>query len=483
MDDPLAHLAVLNRQGAPSVHEKMLAIGSDIEIAGRVKQEICQSLRRNPSCRRSILALLRHTLGGDPGTRVTACGSRVRWRLLQHPRWRGIARQTQQVTGQLCSQRVCCVSGGAKFLRYSVSRHQLRFRVYSFRRAWNAEPRRCTPGTIAAGIRCPVVGRVDAACAPPQGSLLARLLDGMFHGDDEADAKVALLAEIIGAAALGYATKLQQPRAVILRGETAENGKSQVLDLARGLLPPSAVCSLTAARMADERHIVGLVGKLLNASDELTSAAAIASEMFKAVITGEPVHGRDVYKSRVEFRPVAQHLFATNILPVFAGGMDRGIQRRLLVIPFNRVVPPEERIEAIGRRVAEQEADLLLAWAVHGAARLIRQRNFSVPASSKTALMDWIYGADPVLAWLDERVEVRPDERSPGADPLRLRPVPGLGCVGGVQTGARCRPSTASSSGLPPTPRASSIDGAERVASSPAWWCATSTRHHCETQR
>jgi putative DNA primase/helicase len=58
--------------------------------------------------------------------------------------------------------------------------------------------------------------------------------------------------------------------------------------------------------------------------------------------------------------------------------------------------------------VAGDEADLLLAWAVDGAARLIRQRNFSIPGSSKTALFDWIYGADPVLAWLDERVEIRP---------------------------------------------------------------------------
>ena len=147
-------------------------------------------------------------------------------------------------------------------------------------------------------------------------------------------------------AALGYATRLRQPRAVILKGETAENGKSQVLDLARGLLPPSAICSVTAARMGDERHIIGLVGKLLNASDELSSATAIASETFKAVVTGEPVQGRDVYKSRVEFRPVAQHLFATNNLPVFAGGMDRGVQRRLLVVQFNRMIPAEERIEA-----------------------------------------------------------------------------------------------------------------------------------------
>ena len=160
--------------------------------------------------------------------------------------------------------------------------------------------------------------------------------------------------------------------------------------------------------MGDERHIIGLVGKLLNASDELSSAGAIASETFKAVVTGEPVQGRDVYKSRVEFRPVAQHLFATNSLPAFAGGMDRGVQRRLLVIQFNRVIPAEERVEAIGRRIAEEEANLLLAWAVDGAARLIRHRDFSMPASCKAALNDWLYGADPVLAWLDDRVEVRP---------------------------------------------------------------------------
>ena len=67
--------------------------------------------------------------------------------------------------------------------------------------------------------------------------------------------------------------------------------------------------------MGDERHIIGLAGKLLNASDELSFSAAIVSDTFKAIITGEPVDERNVYKSRVEFRPMAQHLFATNTLP------------------------------------------------------------------------------------------------------------------------------------------------------------------------
>jgi P4 family phage/plasmid primase-like protien len=161
--------------------------------------------------------------------------------------------------------------------------------------------------------------------------------------------------------------------------------------------------------MGDERHIIGLVNKLLNATDELSSDA-IASDRFKSVVTGEPVEGRDVYKTRVEFRSMAQNLFATNNLPAFQGGIDRGVQRRLLVIPFNRTIPEQDRIENIGRRIAAEESDLLLAWAVDGASRLIRNRNFDIPASCKQALNDWIYGADPVLAWIDERIEVADGE-------------------------------------------------------------------------
>lgn len=242
---------------------------------------------------------------------------------------------------------------------------------------------------------------------PPTGSLLARLLSGSFMADPEAEAKCALLAEVCGAAALGYATRLMQPRAVVLHGKTAENGKSQVLELARGLLPASAICSVPASKMGDERHVIGLVGKLLNASDEL-SPEAIASDTFKAVVTGDPIEGRDVYKSRVEFRSLAQNLFAANQLPSFKGGVDRGVQRRLLLIPFTRSIPLDERIEDIGKRIAAEEPDLLLAWAVEGASRLIRQRNFAIPQGCHDALLEWVLSEDPIAAWLDACVSVVP---------------------------------------------------------------------------
>jgi putative DNA primase/helicase len=237
-------------------------------------------------------------------------------------------------------------------------------------------------------------------------SYLGCLLRGVFQDDPDAGQKIALLQEVAGSTALGYATRLRQPRAIILSGATAENGKSQVLDLYRGLLPPDAIASLPAGKMGDERLLPGLIGKHLNAADELSGAAAIASEIFKAVVTGEPVTGREVYRAAVTFRPMAQHIFCTNMLPSFTGGIDRGVQRRLLVVPFNRVIPKGERVEHIGQLIGEREPNLLLAWAVEGASRLIRQREFTIPPSSAEALKQWLHLADPVVAWVATCVRV-----------------------------------------------------------------------------
>lgn len=242
---------------------------------------------------------------------------------------------------------------------------------------------------------------------PPKDSLLQRFLTGSFMGEPEAQAISELLAEICGSAALGYATRLTQPRAIVLLGQTAENGKSQFLDLARGLLPASAVCSVPAAKMGDEKHLIGLSGKLLNASDEM-SPEAVASNIFKSVVTGEPVSARDLYRSRVEFRSIAQNLFSANQLPRFKGGLDRGLLRRLLVIPFNRTIPLGERVEGIGKRIACEEADLLLAWAVDGAARLIQRHGFTIPETCQRALNDWVLGEDLLLAWIAICVRVVP---------------------------------------------------------------------------
>ncbi|MEE9126500.1 MAG: phage/plasmid primase, P4 family, partial [Planctomycetota bacterium] len=234
-----------------------------------------------------------------------------------------------------------------------------------------------------------------------EDSLLQRLLEGSFHGDQDAAAKCDLLAEVAGSAALGHATKLSAPKALVLHGPSAENGKSQMLDLLRGLLPTGAVSSIAPARFGNRTFAVHLAGKQLNAPDELGGSDAIASDQFKQIVTGEPLTARDVYRAAVEFRPQAQHVFATNTLPSFRGGFDNGVRRRLMVLKFNRVIPRHERVERIGQRVTEEEPDLVLDWAVQGAARLVRRGEYSEPDSSREELREWILVADPVVAWLE----------------------------------------------------------------------------------
>lgn len=402
-DDPIDLLATMNTRPADAGSEsasKSLSIGSDIEIMRRVKEDLERDYGEIAFTEGSFWHYaetewakiddsdLRLTIHAYDGARFqTACGkpSRVK---LNKSRIDSIAHEL----GILLLRSdfffnppvgINCASGFISFMSGSIPTLEPHHPDYRCR---HTLPGRWHPGDSE---------------RPPPDSLLARLLSGAFLGDEDADQKTMVLAEAAGAAALGYATRIAKPKAIILKGERAENGKSQILDLLRGLLPSNATSAITAAKVGNDRFIVGLIGKLLNACDELSSANAIASDVFKSVITGEPVSGRDVYRSAVEFRPIAQHVFATNSMPAFLGGIDRGVQRRLMVVTFNRVIPEVERIEAIGRRIAAEEPDYLLAWSVAGASRVIRQRSFTNPGSSKQALNDWLYGADPVLAWLN----------------------------------------------------------------------------------
>jgi phage/plasmid-associated DNA primase len=237
-----------------------------------------------------------------------------------------------------------------------------------------------------------------------RGSLLEKLLDGCFKDDSDKIEKIVLSAELFGCAALGYGTKLRDPKAVVMHGPQAQNGKAQFLDAMRGLLPTDAVAAVSPAQFGEGAFLVQLVGKLLNAREEL-SVDAIASDRFKEVVTGDLLMARDVYSHAVQFRAKALNVFAANNLPTFKGGFDRGVQRRLLLIQFNRLIPENERIIGLGARIAREEPELLLAFAVAGAANLIARGHFREPKSCKLALRGWIHAADPVLAWHAERTE------------------------------------------------------------------------------
>jgi phage/plasmid-associated DNA primase len=148
----------------------------------------------------------------------------------------------------------------------------------------------------------------------------------------------------------GSSTKLIKPKAIVLLGRTAENGKSQILDMMEGLLPPEAASSIPPHRFDDDNKMRMLNAARLNTSGEL-STGAIAGDRSEEAITGGRLDVRGAYKPEVvQFGPQALQLLAGNKLPPFKGGCDRGVKRRLAAIDFFTTIPEPERIVDIGRQ-------------------------------------------------------------------------------------------------------------------------------------
>ena len=111
---------------------------------------------------------------------------------------------------------------------------------------------------------------------------------------------MSLLCEIAGSAALGYATKVKQPRAAILFGQTAENGKSQILDLVRRLLPQNAVFRQTAWDNAKLRAVTTLAASPYASAKIVASEARIDPEARTAELSVEIASGPPFRVGRIE---------------------------------------------------------------------------------------------------------------------------------------------------------------------------------------
>lgn len=233
---------------------------------------------------------------------------------------------------------------------------------------------------------------------------LKKLLNGCFLGLDEIvkGQLIRVIQQILGVSITGIATKLSTPICFVLYGPSASNGKSQILELIRSLLPNDACSSIPPADLGKEQYLIELVGKMANLSDELSGANAIRSDKLKAVITGDTVSGKKVYKPVCSFKPNAIHIFATNVLPNFKGGVDEGINRRVKVIPFDRSIPVNERVPRIAEKILFNEKDQLFKFAIEGAMDVIANEGFIIPDTVEQSTVQWFEDSDSILFWFNE---------------------------------------------------------------------------------
>jgi len=234
---------------------------------------------------------------------------------------------------------------------------------------------------------------VRAACP----ELFLRFLGTCFEGDRDAPDKIALLQEWVGAALCGLGTTYA--KALALAGSSGANGKSTFLSIISALFPAESRTAIAPQSMTKEYERARLSRARLNVVSELPEQDVIDSESVKAIFSGDVISGREIYCAPFDFRPLAAHLFAANLLPSVRD-VTPAFWRRWIVVPFDRHFAPHERILGLDQQIIDQEIGLIASWALDGAARLSARGRFQIPVSCEAAKDKWREESNPVIGWL-----------------------------------------------------------------------------------
>jgi putative DNA primase/helicase len=210
--------------------------------------------------------------------------------------------------------------------------------------------------------------------------------------------------------AFGYALWPECPyeKFHILFGE-AGTGKSTAAETLAAILGAGNVGALTLDRFGERFALPSLTGKLANVVFDSGDIDKVAEGTLKALVSGEPVPIEEKHKPVGTRRLTAKHLIVTNVLPRFHD-TSGGIWRRMILIPFLNVCPPEKRDTGLKAKL-RAELPAIAGWALRGLSRLRARGGFVVGEQGRKLIAEYRKESNPVGLFLDSRCEADPEGR------------------------------------------------------------------------
>ena len=225
-----------------------------------------------------------------------------------------------------------------------------------------------------------------------------QFLNEIFEGDEE---RVEMIQQMFGYC---FFITNRLERFFILQGK-GSNGKSTLLDVLVLLLGENNTTALSLDQISDPRMRYELYGKTANICSDLPEMDRVEEGLIKRITSGEPVVCDRKYKDPIKFTPRCKLIFSTNPLPRFQD-ISLGIWRRMIIVPFEYIVPPSQIDPDLGKKFLE-ELPGIFVWALHGTSKLVRDRRFVESKRCDEANRQYKLSCFPVFTFLDECT--RPD--------------------------------------------------------------------------
>ncbi|MFB9777302.1 phage/plasmid primase, P4 family [Brevibacterium otitidis] len=215
----------------------------------------------------------------------------------------------------------------------------------------------CTPDALHSKITAVAPERQDTP-------LWDRFLATTFADDREL---IAYLQRLIGYAATGRVIHHILP---FLHG-AGGNGKSAFLDTCLALLGDYATVApddfLVQGKDQHPTELADLMGMRLVVCSELNPGQKFDERKVKKLTGGDRVKARYMHQDFFTFEPSHTLFLMGNHQPTVASGGGESFWRRLRLLPFTRVIPPEERIPGLSERMVAEEGPGILQWIIDGA--------------------------------------------------------------------------------------------------------------------
>ena len=208
---------------------------------------------------------------------------------------------------------------------------------------------------------------------------------------------------------IGYsATASTDEQVIFMHHGSGANGKSVFQRIINALLGGYAQVVPMETLMATQvegqvpNDVARMAGKRLLAASETKMGKTLDEAKIKLLTGGEVISARFMRGEFFEFRPVGKIHLSTNHRPRMSD--DPATWRRLRLITWPVVIPPEERDPELGDRILKNESEGVLAWIIEGA-RMWMVEGLNPPQTLLDATDEYQHDEDSVMQFLEECVD------------------------------------------------------------------------------
>lgn len=192
------------------------------------------------------------------------------------------------------------------------------------------------------------------------------------------------------------------------------NGKSVLVDLMARMMGDYAASAKIESITGRNRRgggdatpdLVPLIGARFVRTSEPDAGQRLQEGLIKELTGGEPILVRALNENFVLIYPIFKLTISGNHKPEIHGG-DDGIWRRVMLIPFDVQIPPDERDPDLAVKLWEERSGIL-NWLIAGLHDYLRH-GLQIPADVLAATQEYREDSDPVGTFLTECCEVTGD--------------------------------------------------------------------------